>query len=205
VQTWLNALFSLLVSKEFWAAIVGAVIGGLMTLVAALWAQKQAAKDQRKLSVESERRAVNATLGAIKAELEVYENKGLATLATTLAQRNEAKQQNFDPGPLAVMPIKRNMFTVFQSNASTIGKVENDELRREIIDVYGAAGALVDILNFNETRVDLWFNPVLAAQRVNAQQANELARLETIIRSGFAAHRPDVRNLINNIQKYLDS
>jgi hypothetical protein len=205
VQTWLNTLFSLLVSKEFWAAIVGAVVGGLMTLWAALWAQKQAAKEQRELYVESERRAVNATLKAIEAELEVYETTGLAALVDTLAQRDEIQRQNLDAGPLAVMPINRHMFAVFESNMSTIGKIGNDDLRREIIDVYGSAGALVDILNFNQTRVDLWFNPVMAAQRVNAQQINELTRLETMIRNGFDAHRPEVGNLIANIRKYLDA
>jgi hypothetical protein len=49
-------------SKEFWAAIVGAVIGGFMTGWYALHAQKQAANDQRQRDMEIEQRAVKGTL-----------------------------------------------------------------------------------------------------------------------------------------------
>lgn len=51
-------LSSLLSSKEFYAALIGAVIGGLMTGRYALRAQKQAAEDQRERDLETEERAV---------------------------------------------------------------------------------------------------------------------------------------------------
>ena len=43
-----------------------------MTGVSALYAQKQAAEDQRRSEQESERREVNATLNALKTELKKF-------------------------------------------------------------------------------------------------------------------------------------
>jgi hypothetical protein len=62
---------SLLSAKEFWAAILGAVIGGLSTGWFALHAQEKAAKDQRRRDQEAERRAANDTLRALETELRV--------------------------------------------------------------------------------------------------------------------------------------
>jgi hypothetical protein len=62
---------SQLSSKEFWAAIIGAVVGGLMTVIAAILAQKQAAKDQRQRDLQTEQRILNNILRSIAAELKV--------------------------------------------------------------------------------------------------------------------------------------
>jgi hypothetical protein len=56
-------------SKEFWAAIVGAVVGGLMTGLSVFYAQKQSANDQRQRDKETESRAINKTLQAIAARV----------------------------------------------------------------------------------------------------------------------------------------
>jgi hypothetical protein len=52
---------SLLGSKEFWAAILAALVGGLF----AVYAQQQATKAQRESDLEAEREAADATLRVI--------------------------------------------------------------------------------------------------------------------------------------------
>jgi hypothetical protein len=64
---------SLLSSKEFSAAIIGALTGGLLTGWFALLAQKQAAKDQRRANDEAQHRSVKNTLRAMKTELEGFQ------------------------------------------------------------------------------------------------------------------------------------
>jgi gas vesicle protein len=72
----LRAFFSwLFSSKEFWIGIIGAVVGGLMTLVAAILAQEQSAKDQRKRDLETDRRRIKNLLQAIRAELTVFKTR----------------------------------------------------------------------------------------------------------------------------------
>ena len=79
---------SLLSSKEFWAASLGAVIGGLLTGWFALLAQKGAAKDQRQRDQDMERRAINGTLQAIATEVELFKVKFLDGFARIFIEPN---------------------------------------------------------------------------------------------------------------------
>ena len=114
-------------SKEFWAAIVGAVVGGLMTGVSALYAQKQAAKDQCNRDLQAERRTTDATLQAIAAEMEAFK------LEFDLSKPVDWKQ---------------NYFAVFDQNAGVIGQIANGNLRRNIIRTYSKAKGLMDYYNY---------------------------------------------------------
>jgi hypothetical protein len=134
---------SLLISKEFWAAIVGAVVGGFLTGLSALYAQKQAANDQRRRDQEVERRAVNGILQAIAAELQVLKCDNFEKLQMTLNERQEATHLT----PLAMTTTEQNYFIVFESNADAIGRINDEKLREDIIRVYGHAKGLVDSLN----------------------------------------------------------
>jgi hypothetical protein len=111
----LRAFFSwLLSSKEFWIGIIGAVIGGLMTLVAAILAQEQSAKDQRKWDLETDRRRIKNLLQAIRAELTVLKTDNLDLLQTKLRERVDRQKSGFSQSPLA-MP-RRNRIILSFSN-----------------------------------------------------------------------------------------
>lgn len=73
----MDALFSLLESKEFIAALVGAVIGGLIAGFFTLIAQNKAAKDQRKRDRETGQEALKGTLQAIETEVDMFKRKFL--------------------------------------------------------------------------------------------------------------------------------
>ena len=99
---------SFLSSKEFYAAFIGAVIGGLLTGRYALRAQKQAAEDQRQRDLDVERRAKNGTLRAILAELKVIKAYFLDRLdweLETQQKKREAARKNraSQPQPIAMI------------------------------------------------------------------------------------------------------
>lgn len=148
-----------LYSRETWAAIIGAVIGGLLTGWFSLCAQKQAAKHQRRLALEAERRTVKNLLAAIRAELLVLKAHNLDPIQKTLKQRAAARANlpyASQLPPLAMIRIDQNYFTVFESNGGALGMIDDKNLLREIVTVYGLAKGLVDSLNTNARNFEFW-------------------------------------------------
>jgi hypothetical protein len=88
-------LSSFLGSKEFWSALIGAVVGGALSAWSGWRAQRQAATDQRRSDEEAERRTVEGALRAIAAELRVFKTDTLDPLNETLEKR--AKASGFGP------------------------------------------------------------------------------------------------------------
>src|SRR5260370_10551838 len=129
--TWSDTLKSLRAffvwlssSKEFWAGIMVAVVSGLMTLIAAILVQEQAAKKQRQRDLETERRRIKNLLQAIRAELTVLKTDHLDLLQTKLKERAERQKSGFSQSPLAMPPTKQNHFVVFESNGAALGRSE---------------------------------------------------------------------------------
>jgi hypothetical protein len=140
----------LLSAQEFWAAVAGAIIVGLMAGWVAIRAQKQAAKEQRDRDLESERRTVNGTLQAIKAELKVLKTRNFDVLDKILKERANARERSGRrdfPPPLAMTRTEPNRVPVFESNSGMLGKIQDAELRQKIVGVYELIKGLIDSLN----------------------------------------------------------
>jgi hypothetical protein len=102
---------SVLGSKEFLAAIFGAIVGGIFVVVAQLISNRA----QRRRDREAESEAVKSVLRAIKAELKTFNEKALVRLEKIF----EARENSIDvQKPLAIAPLKQNYFIVFDSNAA---------------------------------------------------------------------------------------
>jgi hypothetical protein len=197
-------------SSPFWQGIGGPLVGGLVGGLFAVVAQMLANNAQRKRDRISEHEALRSVLKAIKTEVEVYQSENLNTIAQTIEERENIKERGFNPGPLALTRIARNPFIVFDSNAAQVGRLSDDDLRKNIVSGYGVARAFVDILNFNTSRVQFWYDAEMAGERsANAQQIqfrdNELNRLETMITNGFPKHRRQITDLVAAIERYLSS
>jgi hypothetical protein len=120
LEHFLSSFFS---SKEFYAALIGAVIGGFMTGRYALRTQKQAAKDQRQRDQEVEEREVKGTLQAIATELKLFKEHALDPLERNLADLSAARELVKKTGgipvdPFVKNPITQNYFIIFESNTA---------------------------------------------------------------------------------------
>jgi hypothetical protein len=188
METWLGWIFS----------FVAAIIGGLIAAWAALRAQKQAAKDQRQRELESERRAVNGTLQAIAAELRVLKTRNFEALARALENRAHTAVKV----PLAVTYTEPNRVTVFESNASILGKIEDAELRAKIIYVYELIRGLIDSLNANFREFERW-RSLPGSSFTKLETAEMLLGLEAGIRNGLANLQRESDELLGMIDKYL--
>ena len=170
---------SFLGSKEYWAALIGAVIGGLLTGRYALRAQKQAAKDQQIRDEKAERRTVEGILLAIATELKVLKEDTLDDLNRTLQDR----AQRVDSGPLMMRRVKQNRAAVFQSNANMIGRISNDDLRRQIVRVYGLIAGMLDYTNTMAQDYELW-RSLSGQPDENRELLDKLRELESHLRNG---------------------
>ena len=127
-------------------SLLAAIIGGWIAGKYALRAQKQAAEDQRQRDVEAERRTINSTLQAIGTELTVLKTDFL----DRLQQVYDGRERGFQ----IRLPLSRNYFAVFESNAAMLGKIGDKDLREKIIRVYGSAKSLFDYLNYYSRQSD---------------------------------------------------
>lgn len=193
---------SLLSAKEFWAAILGAFIGGLLTGWFALRAQKQSARDQRQRDREAEHRAVNDTLRALETELrtlnELLIQGGIRVLRTW-------EQEHHKTLPLNISATNQNYFIVFDSSAAALGRIEDNELRRKIIDTFYRAKGFVDAANHQNQQYQEWDRLRRGPEAHLSQQLlPELQRwVDVVIRGNLDRLETLVPELLDDIEKYL--
>lgn len=124
------------------AAIIGAIVGGLIAARATRRAVQQSyLNDFEKRNIEKQEN-LQRFYRAIKSELNAlwkrYEGAG-------------EKIKNLDEGqPLLIhYPLTQDYFTIYQANAHLIGEIQNEELREDIILTYSAAKGAVDSYRYN--------------------------------------------------------
>jgi hypothetical protein len=195
---------SLLSSREFWAAM----LGGLFVLAG----QQMANRAQRSRDQEADRDAVNGALQAIVAELKVLKSNSFDQLERTLkdhaARCQEAKRNGSSPPPpLAMGRTEQNRVIVFQSNAGTLGRIKNGELRMKIIRVYGLIAGLADTLNDYALNFERWRAlPDLRPQLHPEKQIviGTLEQIEAGLLKGFGVLQGELSELLPKIEEYLD-
>ena len=121
------------------ASLLSAWIGGRIAGKYALKAQRQAALDQRERDRETEREALCGTLRAIQAELKSLKSDNLEPFKKRLTAR--------PLGAFGTKTAHENYFSVFESNAALLGKIEEAELITRIVSVYGQAKGFIDNIN----------------------------------------------------------
>jgi hypothetical protein len=139
-------LSKLLSSSEFWSAVIGAVVGGLFAVLA----QTIANRALRKRDRQTERRALLAILQAILAELETLKADNLDPLQKQL--KGSPRGVHHTP------PVLQNRCSVYESNAAALGKIDDPELLKRIVRVYGQIKALLDQVNLNYQRFVAYYD-----------------------------------------------
>jgi hypothetical protein len=194
---------SLLSSKEFWAAILGALIGGLMTGWFTLLAQEQAAKDQRIGDRDTEREAIKGTLQAIATEVEIFKVKFLD------AFKKVFKEPDPVASPASLASIARSghsFFCVFESNAAMLGRVTDQVLRRKIVATYTCLKAIVDVVNHYSERREFWANLSHQTDSIGISEAKgEVEGWADNVRGNIPELETEIGDPLADIRKYLSA
>jgi len=183
------------------AAIVGAVVGGLIAGVFTVWSQGQSNKAQRRRDREAENEQIKGTLQAIATELETFKARFVDGFRENFVEPDQQKPYDHLP---KIVGFRHPYFVVFDSNASLLGRVTNAALRREIVSTYVKLKAVVDVISHYAERRDYW-------ERIRYQQEfsdREVAKKEIEnwaerIRNSIPDLEKEISDLLVGIRKYL--
>ncbi|WP_025040876.1 hypothetical protein [Nitrosospira briensis] len=129
-----NALILMLAGN-----VVPTLIGGGLTLAGVCLAHRFQKKEAAERDNEHVRGLLQAFHDEIQTLWEIYK-AGAGADIVALA--------NNEP-MLSHWPLTQDYFTIYNTNASSIGKIKNQELRRQIITTYTKARTMIDSIRLN--------------------------------------------------------
>lgn len=136
-------LFELIQSKEF----VAAVIGGLVTGVFSLLTTKMVFKNQQIQSENNEKVIINSLLQSIHDEIETVYERYQETMGARLESLKEGEALAF------YYPLVSDFFAVYNGNTFLLGRIKNNDLRKQIIKTYTLSKGMIDSFRLNNDLV----------------------------------------------------
>lgn len=134
--------------STFLTSISGVVVGGLITLVTSIFTVSKNHKNNFELLEKKEEIETKATIKAIKTEIyalkQIFENEFIPKIF------NDKEDLDYS------YPLGTDYFTVFNANTSKLGKINNDELRECIINIYMTAKFFLDSLATNNEALEYY-------------------------------------------------
>lgn len=187
--------------SSFNPSVIGGFVGGLTGGTMAVVAQVVANLLQRNAARGAEKRALRGTLKAMMVELTVIKQEFVDRIFGILEKRTAAravcKRTGKNLPPLQWTPSEQNYFTIFESNSSALGRLNDDKLLEAIVRVYGNAKGLFDTLNASPPLYQRWLQLPEGSLEKSNLQAN-LDELEGIVRG-------DTTDLLSLIAKVLQA
>jgi uncharacterized membrane-anchored protein YhcB (DUF1043 family) len=133
--------------SAFGSAISGAIIGGVIAGYFALESTKRSFQNQQQHSDENEEKLIRGLLQAIHDEIETVYDR----YQETMGSRIESLSDN---GALAVYyPLVSDFFSVYNGNSFLVGRIPDNDLRKQIIKTYTLAKGMVDPFRLNNDLV----------------------------------------------------
>jgi hypothetical protein len=187
-------------------SVIGGFVGGLTGGSLAIMAQIVANLLQRSATRGSEKRVVRGTLKAMMVELTVLKTDFVDRVTEILEQRktniDALKTFSKDVMPLQWTPAEQSYFTIFDSNASVLGRLDDDDLRESIVRVYGSAKGLFDGLNANPPMFARWLQ-LPEGSREKSRLEENLNELEKHARRDTAELADLITRVVSAMEEFL--
>lgn len=126
--------------------IIPTLIGSGLTLVGVCWIHRLQKKDTDRRDTEHVHGLRQAFHDEIETLWEIYQ-AGAGADIVALA--------NNEP-MLSHWPLTQDYFTIYNANASSIGKIKDQELRKQIIATYTKARTMIDTVRLNNDLLQQW-------------------------------------------------
>lgn len=176
----------------FASGLIGALIGGLFTLYATNKAiHEGTAKDERQ-----EEKEVQNLLDALGVELAALWSFHMRRVGGMIERLQDGQALEF------YYPLTQDYFTLYNSNASQIGKIRDAALRESIVVTYNKCKKVVDGLKYNNEIYRDWREyadsaPAARDEARLSSKRTQLADYASIIRSDHFELKGYVENLLN--------
>lgn len=125
------------------SSICGALIGGFLAGYFALKATNKAHQNNLLIQKKNEENVLKGVLQALHDEIETLIERYQETVGSHIESLEAGKPF------LSYYPIFSDFFTVYNSNAILIGKINDNDLRRLLVKTYVLAKGLVDSYRMN--------------------------------------------------------
>ena len=190
-------------SATFWSAIIGAIIGGVITGFFAILATNRTYQHQKQHAEENEEKLINGLLQAIHDEIETIYEQYQETMGSKLESLKEGEALTF------YYPLVSDFFTVYNGNSFLIGRIPDNDLRKRIITTYTLAKGMVDSFRLNNELVSKFefANKVYqeTQQDVHKQQATlhyaSLVEYAKVLQNGHFKLKKEITNLLRELRK----
>jgi hypothetical protein len=147
----------------FSSAIIGAIIGGYFTLKAT----KDSFKNQKEELIENEKRLIKSILHSIHDEIETIYEHYQETMGSRLESLNHGEPL------LCYYPLVSDFFTVYNTNGIFLGRINDNDLRKKIIQTYTLAKGMVDSFRLNNDLVNKYEFSTKLYQETNLDIHNQ--------------------------------
>lgn len=188
---------------DFLSGLIGALLGGLTTLLASWW---QHHLEKKRNEIENNK-SINATIEAIKTELVCL----LERYDQTIGKLVETLKDN--ESFLYYYYATEDYFTIYNQNSSLIGQISDACLRKNIISVYINIKGLLETYKINNGLIDkyqYYKNLFLETENKIYEQQRQAYHTSLLdyfpyIKEGHDQTKVLGTQLIRDITVYLDS
>lgn len=140
--------------SAFGSAIIGAIIGGGITGYFALKSTTNAYHFQQKMSEQNENELIQGLLQAFHDEIETVFERYQETMGAKIESLKEGDALQ------VYYPLISDFFSVYNGNSFLIGRIPENDLRKQIIKTYTLAKGMVDSLRMNNEllqKFEYWY------------------------------------------------
>ncbi len=180
------------------SGVVGAILGGMLAGYFSLKAATTSHNNQVELAKDNEEQLVSGLLQAIHDEIETVFERYQNTMGVRLDALEEGE------AIAAYYPLSSDFFSVYNGNCFLIGRIKNNELRKQIVKTYTLAKAMVDSFRFNN---DLVFKLEIAHKlhketQLAVHREHENAHFESLVdyakslKEGHQSFKQEVTKLL---------
>ncbi len=190
--------------SSFGSAIVGAIVGGLTTGYFALKAAKRSFQDLQKHADESEKKLIKGLLQAIHDELETVYDRYMETMGSRLESLNDGGALNF------YYPLVSDFFSVYSGNTFLLGRISDNDLRKQIIRTYTLARGMVDSFRLNNDLVHKFehSNKIFEETQQDVHKQHAIAHYSALVeyaktlKQGHMELKKEVTSALRTLRKH---
>jgi len=190
--------------SAFGSAITGAIVGGLITGFFALRSTQRSHENQLAQSDVNEAKTIKGLLQAIHDELETIYERYQETMGSRIESLEDGKALNF------YYPLVSDFFSVYNGNSFLIGRIPDNDLRKQIVKTYTLAKGMVDSFRLNNDLVNKFehsnkvYDETQLETHKNHARAHYAALIEyaNTLKQSHASLKHEIQSLLRSLRKH---